>query len=295
MTDLLQTLVSGIALGSLYAVLALGFVVVVRASGVLNLAQGTFIVLGAYLAYTFIQLLGVPFWISVLISMALVAGFAVALEAFVVHKVTGDLFTALLVTFGISIIIPPIVTGIWGGELMTLGDPWGLNVIRVAGIGITERDAWMILITGLLLLGFFVFFRFTRVGLRLRATAMDSEAALAQGVSTRFVYGLSWGIAGALGAFGGIILATTVGGGVRPGLELYALTALPVIILGGLESPLGAVIGGIIIGVVQQFAVILVPASFGSGFAEVVPYLVMIIILLVKPTGLFGDKEVRRV
>lgn len=295
MTDLFQTLASGIALGSLYAVLALGFVVVVRASGVLNLAQGTFIVLGAYLAYTFIQVLGVPFWISVVIAMALVAAFAVALEAFVVHKVTGDIFTALLVTFGVSIIIPPIVTGIWGGDLITLGDPWGLRIFRIGGIGITERDAWMILITGLLLIGFFIFFRYTRVGLRLRATAMDSEAALAQGVSTRFVYGLSWGIAGALGAFGGIILATTVGGGVRPGLDFYALAALPVIILGGLESPLGAVIGGIIIGVVQQFAVIWVPASFGSGFADVVPYLVMILILLVKPTGLFGQKEVRRV
>lgn len=295
MTDIVQTLVSGVALGCLYAVLALGFVVVVRASGLLNLAQGTFIVLGAYLAYMFIQMLGVPFWISVVLAMALVAAFAVALEAFVVHRVTGDLFTALLVTFGISVIVPPIVTGVWGGSAMTLGDPWGLRIIRIGGIGITERDAWMIAITGILLAGFFVFFRFTRVGLSLRATAMDSEAALAQGISTRFVYGLSWAIAGALGAFGGIILATTVGGGVRPGLEFYALAALPVIILGGLESPLGAVVGGVIIGVVQQFAVIWVPASFGSGFSDVVPYLVMIVILLVRPTGLFGYKEVRRV
>lgn len=295
MTTTLQTLVSGVALGCLYAVLALGFVIVARASGILNLAQGSFVVLGAYLTYWFVSLIGLPFWVGVFLAMAVVAVFAIVLEAFVVHKVTGDVFAALLVTFGISIVVPPIVTAIWGGDLMNLNDPWGLSVIRVAGIGITLRDAWLLPLTGLLLLAFYLFFRYTRVGLSLRATAIDSEAAQAQGVSTRFIFGLSWAIAGALGAFGGVVLATTVGGGVRPGLEHYALLALPVIILGGLESPLGAVIGGLIIGVVQQVAVTVIPTEWGSGFAEVVPYVVMLIILLIRPSGLFGQKEVRRV
>lgn len=293
MTDVLQTLVSGIALGCLYAVLALGFVVVARASGILNLAQGSFVVLGAYLAYAFIHQLQLPFWIGVVLAMACVAGFAVLLEAFVLHRVT-DHFAALLVTFGITIAVAPIVTAIWPGDSLNLDDPWALEVIRIAGIGITARDATLIPITAVLLLAFFVFFRYTRIGLSLRATAIDSEAAMAQGVSTRFVFGISWAIAGALGAFGGIVLSTTVGGGVRPGLEIYAFLALPVIILGGLESPLGAVVGGLIIGVVQQFAVTLVPESFGSGFADVVPYLVMLIILLIRPAGLFGRRAVQR-
>lgn len=293
MTDILQTLVSGIAIGCLYAVLSLGFVIVARASGILNLAQGSFVVLGAYLAYALIHQAGLPFWVGVVIAMVAVAGFAVLLEAFVIHRVT-DHFVALLVTFGVTIAVAPIVTGIWPGDSLNLDDPWALEVIRVAGIGITARDATLIPITAVLLLGFFLFFRFTRVGLSLRATAIDSEAAMAQGVSTRLVYGISWGIAGALGAFGGIILSTTVGGGVRPGLEVYAFLALPVIILGGLESPLGAVVGGLVIGIVQQFSVTLVPESWGSGFAEVVPYLVMLIILLIRPAGLFGRKEIRR-
>lgn len=293
MTDVLQTLVSGIALGCLYAVLALGFVVVARASGILNLAQGSFVVLGAYLAYAFIHQMQLPFWIGVLLSMACVAGFAVLLEAFVLHRVT-DHFAALLVTFGITIALAPIVTAIWPGDSLNLDDPWALEVIRIGGIGITARDATLIPITAVLLLAFFVFFRFTRIGLSLRATAIDSEAAMAQGVSTRFVFGISWAIAGALGAFGGIVLSTTVGGGVRPGLEIYAFLALPVIILGGLESPLGAVVGGLIIGIVQQFAVTLVPESFGSGFADVVPYLVMLVILLIRPAGLFGRRVVQR-
>lgn len=293
MTEFLQTLVSGIAIGCLYAVLSLGFVIVARASGILNLAQGSFVVLGAYLAYALIHQAGMPFWIGVILAMALVALFAVLLEAFVLHRVT-DHFVALLVTFGVTIAVAPIVTAIWPGDSLNLDDPWALEVLRVAGIGITARDLTLIPITAVLLLGFFLFFRFTRVGLSLRATAIDSEAALAQGVSTRFVYGISWGIAGALGAFGGVVLSTTVGGGVRPGLEVYAFLALPVIILGGLESPLGAVVGGLVIGIVQQFSVILVPASWGSGFSDVVPYLVMLIILLVRPAGLFGRKEIRR-
>lgn len=293
MTDVLQILVSGIALGCLYAVLALGFVVVARASGILNLAQGSFVVLGAYLAYALIHQLHLPFWGGVILAMLLVALFAVLLEAFVIHRVT-DHFAALLVTFGVTIAVGPLVTGIWPGDSLNLDDPWALDVIRVAGIGITARDATLIPITAVLLLAFFLFFRYTRIGLSLRATAIDSEAAMAQGVSTRFVFGISWGIAGALGAFGGVVLASTVGGGVRPGLETYAFLALPVIILGGLESPLGAVVGGLIIGVVQQFAVSLVPESWGSGFSDVVPYIVMLVILLIRPAGLFGRKEVRR-
>jgi branched-chain amino acid transport system permease protein len=293
MTDVMQTLVSGVALGCLYAVLALGFVVVARASGILNLAQGSFVVLGAYLAFALIHQLGLPFWVGVILAMVLVALFAILLEAFVLHKVT-DHFAALLVTFGVTIAVGPIVTGIWPGDSLNLDDPWALEVLRVAGIGITARDATLIPITAVLLLAFFLFFRFTRIGLSLRATAIDSEAAMAQGVSTRFVYGISWGIAGALGAFGGVVLSTTVGGGVRPGLEIYAFLALPVIILGGLESPLGAVVGGLIIGIVQQFAVSLVPETWGSGFADVVPYIVMLIILLIRPAGLFGRKEIRR-
>jgi branched-chain amino acid transport system permease protein len=293
--DLVQTLVSGIALGAVYAVLALGFVVVVRASGILNLAQGTFVVLGAYLCYTAHQLLGIPFWVSVGIAMLLTAAFAILIEATIVHRVSSNLFTAILVTFGILIVVPPIVTGIWGADQQSLGDPWGLSVLRVGPIAITERDVWLIVISILLICAFFVLFRYTRMGLALRATAIDAEAALAQGISSRMVFGLSWGLAGALGAFGGVMLASTVGGGVRPGLETYALLALPVIILGGLDSPLGAVVGGLIIGVVQQFSVIWVPDSMGSGFSEVVPYIVMVIILLIRPTGLFGSKEVRRV
>ncbi|MFF1252814.1 branched-chain amino acid ABC transporter permease [Pseudarthrobacter sp. NPDC058329] len=293
MNDILQTLTSGTALGCLYAVIALGFVVIIRASGVLNLAQGVFVLLGAYVTYSFTTA-GVPFFLALILSMIVCAALSILIEAFVVHRISTDLFTSLLVTFGLAIIAPPIITAIWGPFQLNLHDPWGLDVLRLGPVAITQRDLYLIIATGILVLAFFLFFRYSKFGLLLRATAMDSEAALAQGVSTRFVFGLSWALAGALGAFAGTMLATTVGGGVRPGLEHYALLALPVIILGGLDSPLGAVIGGLIIGIVQQFSVTMIGDRLGSGFADVVPYLVLVIIMLVRPTGLFGSKRVRR-
>jgi branched-chain amino acid transport system permease protein len=292
----LQILISGISLGCVLALLALGFVVVAKSTGVFNLTQGAFVVLGAYLTYTIHQTWGLPFALALLLSVVVVAALAAVLEATIVHRIANsNLFTPILVTFGLLIIIPPIAAGIWGSDQLSMGDPWGLDVLRVGGLTITHRDLAVIISTLVILGVFGAFFRFSRMGLAMQATALDPEAALAQGVSDRTVHRLSWAIAGALGAFAGTMLATTAGTGLGPGLEQFALLALPVIILGGLESPLGAVLGGLIVGIVQQFAVVKVPDAFGAGFDQVVPYLLMLAIMLVRPQGLFGTKKVRRI
>lgn len=295
MTENLQILISGVSLGCLYALLALGFVVVSRATGVLNLTQGGFVVIGAYLTYFFTQSVGLPYFVGMALSIVSTAVIAGVLEAVVVHRIANtNLFTPILVTFGLVIMISPIVGGIWGTEPLTAGDPWGLSVMRAAGFSMTQKDLAVVILTAVILALFLAFIRYSRLGLAMQATAIDPEAALAQGVSDRMVHRLAWSIAGGLGAVAGTMLATSAGGGVRPSLEQYALLALPVIILGGIESPLGAVVGGLVMGIVQQFAVVKVPESFGKGFQEVVPYLVMIVILLLKPEGLFGTRKVRR-
>jgi Branched-chain amino acid ABC-type transport system, permease components len=296
MTANLQILAGGISLGCVFALLALGFVIVSKSTGVFNLAQGGFVVLGAYLTYALRQQAGLPFYVAALLAIVAVAIFAAVLEAVAVHKVANkNLYTPILVTFGLLIMIPPIASAFWGTIQLTLGDPWGLDVIYIGEVSITVRNVAVMLVT-LVVVGLFgLFFRYTRLGLAMQATALDPEAALAQGVSDRLVHRLSWAIAGALGAFGGIMLATAAGVGLGPGLEEYALLALPVIILGGIESPLGAVIGGLIVGIIQQFAVVYAGERFGAGFEEVVPYLLMIAIMLVRPQGLFGTRKVRRI
>jgi branched-chain amino acid transport system permease protein len=294
--DVAQLAVSGIAAGCLFALVGLGFVIVLKATGVLNLAQGGFVSLGAYLTYTFHQVVHLPFWLATILSMAACAVVAAAIERVFVHRVSvGAIYTALLVTFGLLILVPPIISGVWGANQLNLGDPWGLKRIQLGPITLTSRDLAVIVVTAIVVAAFFAFFRFTRLGVAMRATASDPEAAVAQGVNDRLVYGSAWGVAGALGGLSGTFIATTVGGGLSPVISSFALLALPVIILGGVDSPVGAVLGGLIIGVVQQFAAVHVPKSFGSGFSEVVPYLVMIVILLIRPEGLFGSREIRRV
>ncbi len=295
-SDLLQATVSGIALGARYALIALGFVIVFRATGIINFANGGFVLVGAYLTYNFSTTWGLNFYVALGLSM--LAGFliGVSLEWLVLRHFIGEQpFTVIMVTIGILFVMDNVVTAIWGPTNLTFDDPWSGKVAEWGDISIAHRDLWGTGFTAAVLLGFLGFFRFSRYGLVMRATAMDQEAALAQGVSAGMVHRLAWGIAGMVAALAGTTFAT--GAGLQPGLGLIALSAFPAMILGGLDSPLGAVIGGIAIGVVQQLSQLLAPDYFewaGRSVELVMPYVVMVLILLVRPYGLFGTREVRR-
>ena len=297
-TDLIQSLVAGVALGSKYALIALGFVVVFRATGVINFANGAFVLVGAYLTYNFSQTWGLNFYLSILLSMACGFLLGVVLEAVILRRLVGEaVFTVIMVTIGLLFVLDNLVTAIWGASNLTLGDPWTGGVLQVGDIRLSHRDLWAVGFTAAVLVGFLAFFKYSTMGLAMRATAMDPEAARAQGISARRVYRVAWGIAGLVAALAGTTFATGEGQ-LQPGLGLLALAAFPAMILGGLDSPLGAVVGGVVIGIVQQLTQLLAPEYLewaGRSVELVVPYVVMIIILLVRPYGLFGTKEVRRV
>ena len=297
-TDLLQNLVGGMALGAKYALIALGFVVVFRATGVINFANGSFVLVGAYMTYQFFQVWSVNFYLAILLAMAFGFLLGVVLEAVVLRRLVGEApFTVIMVTIGLLFIIDNVVTAVWGAANLNMGDPWTGNVLEVGGVRLPHRHLWAMGFTAVLLSAFLLFFRYSSMGLAMRATAMDPEAALAQGISARSVYRWAWGIAGLVAALAGTTFATGTGA-LRPSLGLLALAAFPAMILGGMDSPLGAVIGGLIIGLVQQMTELLAAdyLQFAGRNPEiVVPYAVMIIILLVRPYGLFGTPEVRRV
>jgi branched-chain amino acid transport system permease protein len=296
--DVLETFVSGIAVGCKYALVALGFVIIFKATGVINFAQASFVLVGAYLTYNVSQTWGANFYVALLAAMA--AGFVlgVVLEELLLRRLIGEApFTMIMLTIGILYVIDNVVTAVWGPDNLNLGDPWGIRTVEGGGITVAVRDLWTMGLTAAVLAAFFLFFRYSKLGLAMRATALDQEVALAQGISARSVFMVSWGIAGAVAALAG---ATLAAGNValQPGVGLIALVAFPAMILGGLESPLGAVVGGLTIGLVQQFTSLLAPRYFdwvGPSFEQVSPYLVMVVILLVRPYGLFGTKEVRRV
>ena len=296
--DLLQTGFSGVALGCKYALIALGFSIIFKATGVINFAQGAFVLIGAYFTYNFTQTWELNFYLSVVLAMAAGALLGVAIEALVLRRLVNEApVTVIMVTIGILFVLDNVVTAIWGPDNRNLGDPWGVSTRELLGVTLADRDLWTMAFTGLVLLAFFVFFRYSTLGLAMRAAAVDPEAAMAQGIPARRVYRVSWAIAGMVAALAGTTLAAG-SGQLSPATGALALVAFPAMILGGLDSPLGAVIGGIIIGLVQQYTALLAPEYFdwvGESFERVSPYLVMIVILLIRPFGLYGTKEVRRV
>ena len=296
--DLLQTAFSGLAVGCKYALIALGFSVVFKATGVINFAQASLVLLGAYLTFNFSQTWDQNFYLSLVIAMGVGALIGVITEALVLRWLVGEPPAALImVTIGLLFVLNNVVTAIWGPDNHNLGDPWGIKTRELAGVTVADRDLWTIGFAAVAMAAFFVFFRYSTLGLAMRAAAFDPEVAMAQGIPARRVHRVAWAIAGVVAALAGATLAAGAGQ-LSPATGALALVAFPAIILGGLDSPLGAVVGGIIIGLVQQFTALLAPEYFdwvGDSFERVSPYLVMIVILLIRPYGLFGTREVRRV
>jgi branched-chain amino acid transport system permease protein len=297
MTEFLSLLIAGVALGAQYALIVLGFVVIYRASGVLNFAQGAMVLLGCYLAYALHVSAGLPFAVAVLGAMVATAIFGTLVEVVILRRLVGQPeFAAIMVTLGITIVLEEVVVTIWGPNNLNLDDPWGIDTVRIASVPVEVSALWTIALAGAVLLAFFAIFRFSRIGLAMRATASDREAALAQAISPRVVFAVAWAIAGAVAALAGI----TAGAGtaqVQPQLGTLAFVAFPAMVLGGLDSPGGAVIGGLVVGIAQQLTAGYQPdllPFLGGGFQSVMPYVVMVVVLLVRPAGLFGVKEIRR-
>jgi branched-chain amino acid transport system permease protein len=295
MTAFLQLLFQGLSLGCIYALVAVGFTVIYRASQVINFAQGSLLLVGAYLVSVFATGLNLPFPLAVLAAIGLLAVGCVVFQVIVLQRVLGQpVFVLVMITIGLSIAIDAAVPAIFGSNSRILGDPWGASSVHAGGLTFNWVQIWTIVCTGLVLGLYFVFDRFSRYGLAMRATASDQEAALAAGVPIRRVYALTWAIAGAVAAVGGIFLSGFPSS-VNPSLGDVALRAFPAIILGGLDSLPGAVIGGIVIGVVEVLTSGYSPAWLGNNFADVAPYIVMILVLLVRPYGLFGTRPVERI
>jgi branched-chain amino acid transport system permease protein len=295
--EFVQTVVAGMSLGGTYAIVALGFVIVFSATGILNFAQGGFVIFGAYLTYQLGADWGLPFALAVIVAMTLCGALAVGLEHTVMRRLTlREEFAAVMLTAGLLFVAEALSMAIWGIQPLNLGDPWGLRTVDVLGAAVAVADLWTVAISTVLLLAAFAFLRFTRGGLSMRACVADREAAVAQGIDPRRVTAIAWAVAGGAGAVAGAMLATGTAG-VNPTLALASFAALPAMVLGGLDSPLGAIAGGLIVGLVQQFASLLQPQYLdflGVRFASVSPYLVLLVVLLVRPSGLFGTRAVER-
>ncbi|MBX3145209.1 MAG: branched-chain amino acid ABC transporter permease [Gemmatimonadales bacterium] len=297
MTDFVQLVVAGLSLGSIYALICLAFVVVYRATGVLNFALGGLVVLGAYVTFQFGVRWGFPFPVAVLAAALVLGAVGLLIERFVLRRMVGQpVFAVILITLGLLFVLEQICTTLWGYDLQMLGDPWGLRTVMLAGATIKLLDLWTIGASAVALTLVFIGFRFTTVGVAMRAAASDPEAALAHGVNPRTVHGIVWALAGVLAVVAGVFL-TAGPRGIDLTVSLVALRAFPAAILGGLDSTEGAVAGGLIVGLAEVMSAAYITPNapwLGANIHTVMPYLLMILVLLVRPYGLFGTPEVRR-
>ena len=295
MTNFIQLVFQGVSLGAIYALLALGFVVVFRPSRIINFAQGAMLLVGAYLVSYFTVSLGMPFLLAAVLSCALLSIAAVVFYSTILRGQAGrDPFVAIMITIGMGIAAVAIIEAVFGSQQRLLGDPWGSSSLTVGAYTINWIKVWTLGTAVAALAVYFVFDRYTRYGLAVRATASDEEAASAVGVPVRRVHAITWAIAGTLAVLAGIFLAGFPNAP-QPALGDAALRAFPAVILGGLQSASGAIVGGLTIGLIEMLVAGYSPDWAGANAYSVAPYLVMMLVLLVKPYGLFGSRPVARV
>lgn len=300
MIRFLQVLIEGIALGSIYSLLALSFVIIYRATKVLSLAQPSIMLLSAYFTVYFRTVLGLDFWVAVGIAIVLGAALASVVERVVVRPLAGmkeAVLGAVMVTIGVDVVLRVVGFHFIGSGVRGISDPWQFSIFHVGSVRVFERDAAAIAVAWIVAGVLLVFLRRTRYGLAMRATADDQESALAKGIPIGRMFNLSWLLAGALAAVAGTFVSVA-DGGLSQATYVVALKALPVIILGGLDSIGGALLAGVVIGVAEAMTAVYQPSAapwLGSNFSIVVPYVVMVLVLLVRPYGLFGTREVERV
>jgi branched-chain amino acid transport system permease protein len=297
MTTFAVLLFAGLALGGVYALVALGFTVIYRASRVINFAQGELLALGAVLTAWLVSAHGLPFWLAFATGAVATAAAGLVFQFFVLRFAVGKPdFTIVMLTLGLATVVNAALDAKFGAVPIGNGDPWGASVLHVAGLGLPWVQIWTIITAVVLLAAFWLFNRHSRYGLGMRAAASDPEAALSVGISLRRVHAIAWGLAGLVACVGGVFLGGYPNS-VSPQISDVALLAFPAIILGGIDSTTGAVTGGFIIGIVQELTAGYQPqyASWlGQNFYLVAPYVVMIIALLVRPYGLFGSRPAER-
>lgn len=296
--QLIQAVANGIGQGAIYALLALGFVMIYKATQVISFAQPALMVLGGLVGYHATQVWGLPFFPGLLVAIIGGALIGLAVERLTMRPMLGKpVFILAIITIGVDQVLRIIANRYIGVESRIVRYPDGTERVKLAGIFFTQQTLGLIGVTALCVLALVLFFRYSRYGLAMRATALDQETSLAQGISVGMMFALAWAIAGGLAAIAGTFLAAS-SAGMEQTTWVIALKALPAIIIGGLDSMPGAVVGGLCVGVVEALTAVYQPDVapwLGGNFSLVAPYALMFVVLLVKPYGLFGTREVERV
>ena len=290
MDTFIQLTVSGLSNGAILALAALGFVLIYKASGVINFAQGQFLLIGAYVLWAAIVEFGLHWIVGVMIAIALAVALGITVERLILRPLVGQpIISVIMVTIGLAQVLGALVQIIWGTTPRPFPDFIPSGSVELLGAQVGESRLWAVGLAAVALIAFAVFFRRTRDGVAMRAVADDQQAALVMGISVRRTFALAWALAGVSAVVGGMLVANLVG--VSGAVSGFGLLVFPVVILGGLDSVPGAVVGGAIIGLLTSYT----GGYVGGGLQTVIPYIALVLILLVRPYGLFGQVRIERV
>ncbi|MBA2953806.1 branched-chain amino acid ABC transporter permease [Nocardioides sp. MAH-18] len=293
MTLFLQLGFQGVALGMVYALIALGFVIMTKGSNTFNFAHGEFVAVGAYVVVALMPHL--PYWMAFIGSVVVTVTLALVAERLLLRRLVSASPTALiLATLALAVIVHALVLVVWGVGTKGSAGPVGSGTVEIGDVVLTYSGIATIGTSILVLLALLVFFRWTSYGLALRATASHQEAAAAQGIDVGRMFALSWGIAAALAVVASIFLASFPRI-VSPTIGLVALAAIPAVVIGGLDSFVGAVVGGLVVGLIQVLGAGYLTDYGGGRLHEVLPYVLMLVVLVLRPYGLFGSRGIERV
>ena len=294
MAELLQFTITGLALGIVYALIALGFVVVWKSSGVANLALGQLVLLSSWFTYGMLAQAGLPVWLGLplVIVFALFLGWVI--ERIILRPLIAQPILSLItVTLGLAYFIQGLVVIVWPQSLVSLPRLFPKEPIHIGTAVISQEYLWAAVIS-LILFGLLsLYFRYNKMGIAMRAAADDQKAVQACGIPVTRIFSRSWMFACVLAAVGGVLISSI--GSVNPGLTHTGLQAFSVVILGGLDSFLGAIIAGPVIGLAETIGSGYLTELTWPGIREVVPFIIIVIVMFVKPYGLFGEERIERI
>jgi branched-chain amino acid transport system permease protein len=296
MTFFLQLVISGLALGMVYALIAIGFVIILKCSKAFNIAQGHFVMIGGYLGFTFLVTLHLPVWAAMLAAIGTAIIMGLLIERLTLRPLVGQpVLAVIMMTIALASLLEGVATLIWGGEYKTYHGVLPTFTLRLGELSIPPEMTIGLMVSIAVVAILMLFFRYTKSGLAMRATAEDEQVVQSAGVRVTTVYALSWAIACVVGVIGGILLGGV--SGVMVPLAEVGLKAFAVVLLGGVNSIGGAIVAGVILGVLENVAAgyldSLLPA--GGGLANVFPFIIIIIVLIIRPYGLFGLPEIERI
>jgi branched-chain amino acid transport system permease protein len=291
----LQLVLSGLVVGSIYALVGLGFVIIYKSSSILNFAQGEFLMLGAYVCVAIFTTARVPFLAAFALTLVFSVFLGIAMERVLLRPMIGEpVISVIMLTLGLASVLKAVVQGFWGTDTRPYPEIFPTTPVQIGPLPVSQGYLYSVASVLVLLALFSVFFKFSRAGIAMRATAFSQQVALSMGISVKRIFALAWSIATVVSAVGGVLLGG-VRGGVDGAFALFGLKVIPVVILGGLDSVLGAIVGGLVMGVLENLSGGYLDPLVGGGVKEVAPFIALVAILSVKPYGLFGKVKIERV